>query len=99
MAPDRWTARPASASLPSAKCARTSCSRPHTKKEFAADAPRRRLAPGPSSKPCLSRPAHLQVIEFGKIEQSLGLNQGKQQHLISATLGGPGQARDVLGSP
>jgi hypothetical protein len=39
------------------------------------------------------------VIEVRKIEPPLGLNQGQQQHLISATFGGPGQARDVVGSP
>jgi hypothetical protein len=37
------------------------------------------------------------VIEFPRIEPPLGLDQGNQQHLISATLGGPGQARDLVG--
>jgi len=39
------------------------------------------------------------VIEFPRIEPPLGLDQGNQQHLISATLGGPGQARDLVGGP
>jgi len=47
----------------------------------------------------LSRPSHRQVIEFRKIVPSLGLDQGNQQHLISATFGGPGQVRDLVGGP
>jgi len=30
---------------------------------------------------------------------SLGLDQGNQQHLISATFGNPSEARDLVGGP
>ena len=69
MTPVRWTARPRGASLPSAKCVRTHCSRPHTKKEFAAGAPRRRSAPGPRTRDvrCQSSAPHTDPLASSRI--------------------------------
>ena len=39
------------------------------------------------------------VIELPRIEPPLSLNQGNQQHLISATFGSPSEVRDLVGSP
>jgi hypothetical protein len=39
------------------------------------------------------------VIELPRIEPPLSLNQGNQQHLISAAFGGPSEVRDLVGSP
>jgi len=42
---------------------------------------------------------HKKLSLSGALCAKPGPDQGNQQHLISATIGGPGQTRDLVGSP